>query len=113
MIESESVVARGVRRTTWWIFVDREWLHIAQFEHAQIQSLPTAPGLVWSRKASVEVLAGTLLARDIREPTEPRTLSPLAYVLSSGRRVTWSRKRTTYRVDARGTLQRLRTSENE
>lgn len=103
VFESEVVVPRGTRRTSWRVRFRDDWVAVSEHPTARVENVDSGPGTVWERRIELDVESGTLLERLTSSPA-PRQDEPLAYLHRSRPRAIWQKRRVEYRVGARGEL---------
>jgi hypothetical protein len=103
----ESVAPGGVRRVTWLIEGEDDWMLLAELPAAQVQNLDCGPGVVWRRQVVVTLPVGARLMRVDSIPKRAPAQDPLAYLLAPSARVGRETRRSQFVVAAGGVLQRL------
>ncbi len=107
LAESEHVVPRGAKRTTWWVLHDGRWLSVTQLTGAAVSNLSCGRGTVWNRSVRLTLAVGTIIARVITEPVSEPARSPLEHLLMTPSKPRTRRSRSAYRLEAGGKLTRL------
>jgi hypothetical protein len=103
----ESIVPGGVRRVTWLIETDEDWMVVGELPHAQVEQLDCGPGVVWRRRVVVTLAVGTKLMRVESVPKRERAKDPLAYLLGPGAGVGRETRRSQFVLAVGGALTRL------
>jgi hypothetical protein len=103
----EAVTRGGVRRVTWHVSDDDEWISATAWPDAQVNRQDNSPGTVWRSRVLVQLPLGTELMRVESEPDPQRSKDPLAYFWSAPRVHPRLVRRSYFRVDDGGRLFRL------
>jgi hypothetical protein len=103
----ESVVPGGVRRVTWLVQQDEDWLIASEFPGARVEQRDARPGTVWVRSVTLELPPGSLLVRIESEPSRTPPRDPLAYLFGSAGKKTRQSRRGYFVVKAGGKLERV------
>jgi hypothetical protein len=103
----ESVVPGGVRRVTWLVLQEEEWLIASEFPGARVEQRDARPGTVWVRCVTLELPPGSLLVRIESEPSRTPPQDPLAYLFGSAAKKGRQSRRSYFVVKAGGKLERV------
>lgn len=103
----ESVVPGGVRRVTWLIQQDEEWLLASEFPGASVEQRDARPGTVWVRRMALDLPSGALLVRIESEPNRAPARDPMAYLFGSAGKSARQSRRSYFVVNAGGKLERV------
>jgi hypothetical protein len=105
---SESVTRGGVRRITWHVESDDDWISVTQLPGAELRDPASTAGVVWRRHVLVELAPGTRLMRVESEPERaPPPKDPMAYLWQMRGGVRRKVKRSYFRVGHQGRLVRV------
>ncbi|HET9957510.1 MAG TPA: hypothetical protein VFQ61_23585 [Polyangiaceae bacterium] len=112
VVEAEHIVARGTRRTAWFVRHNSGWLRAQQVEGAIVITLACGPGTVWLRRIELKLRRGTPLMCVVSQPRsqiEKSAKSPLAYLEKGHSLPKPLVQRLEYRVARGGHLERTPT----
>jgi hypothetical protein len=105
LFESEVVIARGTRRTSWRVRVADAWISVNEHPTARVENVEAGPGTVWERRVELDLESGTRLERVEASPAPERAEEPLSYLKQARPRRAWRSQKREYRVGPRGELQ--------
>jgi len=80
LVESEAVVARGVRCVRWRLLSEGRGSDVASLPGARVESLPSSPGVVWQRRIELSLPVGARLEREVTSPGEQRRIEVLEHL---------------------------------
>lgn len=103
----ESVVPGGVRRVTWLVQQDEDWLIVSEFPGARVEQRDARPGMIWVRSVTLELPPGSQLVRIESEPNLAPPRDPLAYLFGSAGKKARQSRRSYFVVKAGGKLERV------
>lgn len=103
----EAVVRGGVRRVTWHVEQEDDWISATAYPGAQMNRQDNSPGTVWRTRVLVQLPLGAKLMRVESEPERQKSQDPLAYFWSAPRVHPRLVRRSYFRVDSGGRLARL------
>jgi hypothetical protein len=103
----ESVVAGGVRRVTWLVERDSDWLIASDFPGAQVEQREGGAGVVWRRRVTLALPPGARLARVESAPKRAPPKDPLAYLFGPADGRNRQTRRSYFTVSASGKLERV------
>jgi hypothetical protein len=103
----ETVVRGGVRRVTWHVENEDDWISATVSPGAQVDRQDNSPGTVWRTRVLVRLPLGAKLMRVESEPDRQKSEDPLAYFWSAPRVHPRLVKRSYFQVADRGRLLRL------
>ena len=108
----ERVVARGTQKLAWFVRThDGEqaaWCNVAEHPHVHVEEVDAGPGSVWEKRYELSLPVGSRLLRVVSRPhPQQRPKTTLDYLRDDKRGLPRQVQRHEYRVDARGTLQRV------
>ncbi|MGC4089120.1 MAG: hypothetical protein QM756_14795 [Polyangiaceae bacterium] len=109
--DSEHVVERGARETTWFVRVRDAWVAAARVEGAETERLEARPGTVWRQHIELQLEPGTRLMCVESAPRDQRK-TPLEYLRqgpSTGRKL----RRREFRLGEDGRLVLLEGAQPE
>jgi hypothetical protein len=104
--ESEHVVPRGARATTWFVRVRDAWVAARKVEGAFVERLDAGPGTVWRQSITLELATGTRLLRVDSGPRAERK-TPLEYLESRAVPAARAVIRREFQLSAEGELRAL------
>jgi hypothetical protein len=102
----EAVVPGGVRRVTWLIQRDQDWLLVSEFPGAEVEQREGGPGVVWRRSVKLELPPGSKLARVESAPRRAAAKDPLAYLFGPEGNRDRETRRSFFIVSPGGKLER-------
>jgi hypothetical protein len=103
----EAVMRGGVRRVTWHVAEDDDWISATACPGAQVNKQDSSPGTVWRCRVVVQLPLGAELMRVESEPDRQKSEDPLAYFWSAPRVHRRLVRRSYFRVESGGRLLRL------
>jgi hypothetical protein len=103
----ESVVPGGVRRVTWLVQRDEDWLMASEVPGAQVEFHQGVPGMVWRRSVTLALAPGSRLARIESTPQRAASRDPLAYLFGAEEKRDRQTRRSYFIVKAGGKLERV------
>ena len=104
----EAITRGGVRRVTWHVERDGEWMPASRVPGAELEGDSTGPGVVWQQRTLICLRPGTRLMRVESRPDPSPARDPLDYLWD---KKSWAARkviRLFFRVDASGKLARER-----
>jgi len=108
----ESVTRGGVRRVTWHVASEDDWLSVTQVPGALLEHQDRTAGVIWRRQVLVQIPIGTRLMRVESMPDRAAPEDdPMAYLWQTRRGVGRKVKRNYFRVGPGGKLVRDSASE--
>ncbi len=108
VVESEVVVSRGRRTTSWFVRYNDGWLRASEYPGATVARLDAGPGTVFERRIEIELPKGTRLRRVETSPAAEMRRDPLAHLENARQSPRRRMTRTELCVGSRGEL--VRTS---
>ena len=106
VVESEQVVARGVRCVRWRLLGGARDANVAELPGARVESLPSAPGVVWQRRIELSLPVGARLEREVTSPGDAPRRDVLEHLERKRRGVAQRVARDRYVVLRDGRLER-------
>ena len=106
VVESEQVVARGVRCVRWRLWSGTRWTDVAGLPSAHVESLPSAPGVVWQRRIEISLPVGARLEREVTSPRQAQRVEVLEHLARDRRRAAQRVAKDRYVVLRDGRLER-------
>jgi hypothetical protein len=103
----ETIARGGVRKVTWLVEQQDDWVAVAHAEGAQVHSEEAGRGTVWQQRVCICLPTGARLMRVESKPAPKQTKDPFDYLYSARSSTQREVRRTFFRVNARGTLVRL------
>ena len=103
----EVVTRGGMRRVTWHLANEDEWVSVTQLPGAELTQRPNGPGVVWRKQVKVRLELGARLMRVESLPDRAPPKDPMDYLWQARRGVVRKVKRDYFRVDNGGKLVRL------
>lgn len=103
----ESVMRGGVRRVTWHVANEDDWVSATACPGAHVDRQDNSPGTVWRSRVLVQLPPGAELMRVESEPDRQKSDDPLAYFWSAPRVHRRLVRRSYFRVDNAGRLSRI------
>jgi hypothetical protein len=103
----EAVTRGGVRRVTWHVSEQDEWVSVAATPGAQLDYQDRGPGMVWRRQVRLRLPVGAELMRVESEPARDAPKDPLAYLWGARRGTERRVRRSYFRVGEQGKLLKL------
>ncbi len=108
---SESVTRGGVRRVTWHVASEDDWVSVTTLPGAELRAPDSVPGVIWRKQVIVELELGARLMRVESEPERAPPKDPMAYLWQAQGGARRKVKRSYFRVGRAGRLERVsRTS---
>ncbi|HEX2730484.1 MAG TPA: hypothetical protein VHM70_02730 [Polyangiaceae bacterium] len=108
LLAHERIVARGTERTTWWVYIDEQWLPVRNHPEVVLEQLNAGPQVVWETAAELPLELGTWLLRVRYSPLHAPPRDPLGYLDREELRARQKEERSYFRVGPRGTLSAAR-----
>jgi hypothetical protein len=106
LVESEEVVGRGVRCVRWRLLSGARGTAVARVPGAVVESLPSAPGVVWQRRIELSLPVGARLEREVTSPRESSRVEVLEHLGRERRGVAQRVAKDCYVVLRDGRLER-------
>lgn len=103
----ESVTRGGVRRVTWHVAQQGDWVSATAWPGAQVENQKNERGTVWLCRVVVPLTLGAELMRVESEPDRQKCADPLAYFFEAPRARRRLVRRSYFRVGSGGRLLRL------
>lgn len=103
----EVVTRGGVRRVTWLVDQEQEWVSAATFPGAELERRDRGPGMVWLCKVLLRLPLGARLMRVESQPERSEPKDPLAYLWSARRSTDRRVQRSFFEVGDQGRLIRI------
>jgi hypothetical protein len=104
---SEVVVRGGVRRVTWLLDKEDEWISVTQLPGAELERKDRGPGMVWHCRVLVRLPRGARLMRVESQPQRSEPKDPLEYLWSARRSSEKRVQRSYFQVGDQGRLIRI------
>lgn len=103
----ERITSGGVRRVSWHVLSDGEWVTAATLPAAQVQHLDRGPGIVWQQLVRVQLPLGSRLMRVESFPERSPPKDPMDYLWAERRGAPRATRRSYFRVAPGGRLVRM------
>jgi hypothetical protein len=103
----ESIVPGGVRRVTWLVQRDDDWVLASEVPGAEVESCDVGPKMVWLRRVRVSLSPGSLLQRIESVPMRAEPRDPLAYLFGPVAKRDRETRRSHFIVTVGGKLERV------
>lgn len=104
LFESETIVARGRKKTSFLLRFNDTWISAGEHPNAQVERLSAGPGTVWERRITVALPVGAAVCRVVSVPRPEPRRSALEYLTREHTGPRLLTRRTELQVGARGAL---------
>ena len=104
---SEIVVRGGVRRVTWLLDKEDEWISVTQLPGAELERGDRGPGMVWLCRVRLRLPRGARLMRVESQPQRSEPKDPLTYFWSARASTEKRVQRSYFQIGDQGRLIRI------
>jgi hypothetical protein len=108
---SEVVTRGGVRRVTWLLDKEDEWISVAKLPGVELERGDRGPGMVWLCRVRLQLPLGARLMRVESQPQRGEPKDPLAYFWSARSSAQKRVDRSYFQVGDQGRLIRIHKPE--
>jgi hypothetical protein len=103
----EAVTRGGVRRVTWHVSEQDDWVSVTATPGALVENRDRGPGVVWRTQVRLRLPLGAELMRVESEPARDAPKDPMAYLWGARRGAERRVKRSYFQVGEQGKLLKL------